>query len=99
MLNKDKKEKNYYNDKIAHIDNFLNWLKESEGKIKMEAERKEVLVIQCQLCQTKMNINHHCYGNKLTKERHRLTKDGCEIDLCHLCWDKNLEDAVKAAEY
>lgn len=87
----------HYTEKLNHLDNFMDWLaaaekKNREGKVVPFISRVNY---ECDSCKVVMDVSHHCYGNKFVKLVHMLD----DKLVCHLCWDKSLEEAVISAGY
>lgn len=87
-----------HGEKMAHIDKFLDWIKEEERKPRMTEAKvltgKEDYII-CWKCQKTMMRCHVCYSRKMETVDHILE----EKPVCHWCWDKSMEEAVSQAGY
>lgn len=82
----------FYDDKIAHLDKFMNWLGvEGEKKMLVDIRAK---VIRCTECDCTMDVQHQCYGHYI-KEVHGI--NGKVV--CHVCWDRWLEYGIKICGY
>lgn len=77
----------HFADKIKHLDDFQAYLK--------EANLRSLGYLVCGRCGVKTDVRHRCYGENGSQQIHEL--EGKVV--CHLCWDRSMQDAVEKAGY